>query len=233
MGTVETPWDTEYKKQGIPSSIRAEPSGVLVWALTCWPFIAETPQPKTALDVGCGAGRNLHYMASRGIKPIGVDASIEAVTRAKERINQAALDIRPEVLHHDLANGLPLADASTDFVADIFVYKHQLSASCRNAYRREIARVLTPGGVVLLSLALRDDGYYKDCPAIADPEGLNPRTIIDPIAGIGSVLFSLDEIVAEFSDCFRLEMTWDKARRGMMHGREYVRRTLGSLWIRQ
>lgn len=228
---MTNPWDNEYaKNRGIPSSVRDEPSGVLLWALANWPLLTGRERPERALDVGCGAGRNAACLAERGSEVDAFDGSSAAIERANARA-AATLRNPPRFRVHDLTDGLPFPDASFDLVSDIFVYKHQTAAAARTAYRAELARVLRPDGVLLLSLADRDDGYYSTCPDLpgAAPEGIG-RLIVDPVVGIGSVLFSLDELIAEFSDCFALQMLWRKHKMGPMHGGDYLRRTIATLW---
>jgi hypothetical protein len=91
-----------------------------------------------------------------------------------------------------------------------------------------MARVLRPDGRLLLSLAEASDGYYAACPDLEGPSA--PRTVMDPVAGVASVLFSFEELLSEMSDLFALEMSWHKEKPGLMHGREYIRRTMATIW---
>ena len=217
-------WDGEYARGGIPSSYRESPSGALEWAVKNWPLLTGLDRPATALDIGCGTGRNTCHMASAGIDVLGFDISETALDLARRRACAARF------VKHDLREGLPASDASIDLATDLFVYKHLISSEVRAAYRRELARVLRPTGHVLLSVAEPDDGYYGACP---EPEpGRRPRVIIDPAAGIASVLFTLEELREEFAGCFRLEMAWRKEKPGPMHGATYVRRTAASIWVK-
>lgn len=216
-------WDREYLRRGIPSSYRGEPSGALRWALASWPLLTGQALPRMALDAGCGTGRNAAHMASLGIAVLAFDSSAGALSIARPRCSGVLL------LQHDLRRGIPARDAAFDLAADIFVYKHLLEASERAAYQAELARVLRPGGRLLLSLALPSDEYYGACPALpSGPSG--PPAVLDPETGIGSVLFSLEQLRQELAGRFRLEMSWHKEKPGMMHGRRYLRRTLASLW---
>src|SRR5947209_1502858 len=64
-------WDREYKRAGIPSSFRDDPSGVLVWTLDVWPHVAASARPTAALDVGCGTGRNSIHLGLQGARVVG------------------------------------------------------------------------------------------------------------------------------------------------------------------
>jgi SAM-dependent methyltransferase len=222
-------WDDEYGRGGVPSSIRDAPSGAVVWALENWPRLAGEQTPRRALDVGCGTARNSLHLARHGTRVTGFDASAVAVERGRERVRDAGAQASVELLVHDLQAGLPVAAGEVDLVLDVFVYKHQVQPAARARYRQELRRVLAPGGRVLLSLAEPDDGYYGACPPSPEP-GAGPHAIVDPQVGAGSVLFSLAELEAELADGFALEMAWRKDKPGTMHGREYRRRTLATLW---
>jgi SAM-dependent methyltransferase len=225
---MNTKWDAEYARTGIPSSYRDEASGVVRWLIDNWLRLDGISGPPSAgLDVGCGTGRNTLYLASREVRMVAFDSSARAVELARERARQADLDL--ECFVHDLTDGLPVADGSVDVVLDVFVYKHQLRPDVRAAYRRELARALSPAGRMLVSLAEPMDGYYSTCPPAGDPSA-GPHAIIDPEVGVGSVLFSLQELIDEFSDHFVLEMAWRKQKVGSMHGGEYTRHTLASVW---
>jgi SAM-dependent methyltransferase len=169
-------------------------------------------------------------MALQGIKVLAFDLSAEAIAIAQRRGSECAQGREVIFAQHDLASGIQARSGEFDLVSDIFVYKHQMSPDVRRTYRSEVKRVLSSAGRFLVSLAERDDGYYSGCPDVmpsAEPVG---RPIMDPVAGVGSVLFDLPELVEEMSDCFRLEMSWHKMKAGMMHGKIYVRRTLATIW---
>ena len=224
-------WNCEYHRRGIPSSYRGEPSTVLKWALNNWPLLAGHSLPMTALDSGCGAGRNARYLADHGVAVVGLELSDAAITecRRQRRPQQQP----PAFVHCDVTMGLPLRSAQFDMVCDIFVYKHIVESEARTLYRREISRVLTGNGHLLLSLAEARDEYYASCPDTSDPSSTGhgrTRVVLDLVAGVRSVLFAYDALVAEMSDHFVLDMCWLREQPGLMHGREYVRRTMATLW---
>lgn len=222
-------WDREYERSGIPSSFRDDPSGVLVWGLDVWPHVAASARPTAALDVGCGTGRNSIHLGLQGARVVGFDSSARAIERATERLAQLDDDIDVSFEVRDLQQGLPGEANSYDLVTDIFVYKHQVLASARARYRAEVARILGPGGILLMSLAATDDGYYANCPAL--PEGdYGAPAILDPEIGVGSVLFDLPQLEEEMGDHLRLEMSWHKVKSGPMHGSTYLRSTLATIW---
>ena len=131
----------------------------------------------------------------------------------------------------NLTSSLPVASKSQGLAIDVFVYFHQLSDAERRAYRREIHRVMSPQGVLLVSLATVEDGYYASCPQL-DAAELNSAVDLrwDPEAEVGNILLTMDQFLAEFSDLFELQMTWIKSKLGRMHNKDYQRHTVAALW---
>ena len=97
-------WNREYGRRGIPSSYRDEPSGALLWALANWRRLTGRDTPASALDVGCGTGRNTCYLAGLGARTVGVDFSSAALARARARA--AGLPAAPAFVLADAARGL-------------------------------------------------------------------------------------------------------------------------------
>jgi SAM-dependent methyltransferase len=222
-------WDAEYAHAGIPSSYRDAPSGVVLWVLRNWCHLGGGHLPRRALDVGCGTGRNAAHLASQGIQVSAFDSAPAAVRAARSRVLTAGLEVDLSV--RDLRAGLPAMDHDIDLVIDVFVYKHQTDPAVRLGYRQELQRVLTDGGRVLISVAEPDDGYYGTCPP-SPQSTASPRAVLDPVLGLGSVLFSLGDLEKEMAGILDLEMAWRKVQVGDMHGKNYVRRTLATLWRR-
>lgn len=97
------------------------------------------------LDAGCGTGNNLRHLAARG-GAVGIDISEEAVRLCRERGVPAT---RGSVL------ALPFRDGSFDVVTSFDVLYHRWVTDDAAAVR-ELARVLRPGGILLVRVpALR------------------------------------------------------------------------------
>lgn len=126
-------------------------------------FVARTfgnGEGKSALEVGCGPGANLWYLAREGFETCGVDLSPVAVEQARKRLLEMG------ALNADIRIGdfrkLPWPDSSFDLIVDI----EALSSGTRDvidAAVTEIHRVLKPGGWVFSKI------FRFDCDDIATP----------------------------------------------------------------
>ena len=106
---------------------------------------AEAPGPRRLLDAGCGTGFNLLALSRLG-RATGVDLAPEAIAYCRERGVRTA---RASLL------ALPFPDAAFDAVTSFDVIYHAWVTDDRAAVA-EMARVLRPGGVLLVRVpALR------------------------------------------------------------------------------
>jgi len=95
-----------------------------------------------ALDVGCGPGRNAIWLASAGFDVDAVDLSPRALEWARERAEQAGVQVR---FHCGDLFSLPLPSGQYDLVYDHGCL-HHLPPHRRVSYLALLDRVLRPGG---------------------------------------------------------------------------------------
>lgn len=95
------------------------------------------------LDAGCAAGEHSAWLVANGARVVALDAS-----EAMVRLARARLGATVRVLRADLARPLPLADASFDVVVSSLTlhYVERWVPALR-----ELARVLRPGGRLVVS----------------------------------------------------------------------------------
>ena len=111
------------------------------------------------IDIGCGTGRFLDFckQAWPRLPALGVDLSEAYVAEAKGHLRRWCW------IDFIVANGeaLPVPDDSQDAVTSIFMF-HELPPKVRRTVLRECARVLKPGGRLVLidSLQIGDQPDY-------------------------------------------------------------------------
>jgi ubiquinone/menaquinone biosynthesis C-methylase UbiE len=111
------------------------------------------------IDIGCGTGRFLDFVKQSWprLPTLGLDLSEAYIKHARRHLKQRAR------LNLAVANAeaIPVPDASCDAVTSIFML-HELPPQVRRTVIREAARVLRPGGrlVVVDSLQRGDEPDY-------------------------------------------------------------------------
>jgi SAM-dependent methyltransferase len=101
------------------------------------------PDELSFLDVGCGPGESDRFLEGRVGELAGIDVSRKMVERARRR--------NPWATYRDYAEGdrIPFEDASFDVCFAVCVFHHVPRAQ-RVPLVREMKRVCTPGGIIVL-----------------------------------------------------------------------------------
>jgi cyclopropane fatty-acyl-phospholipid synthase-like methyltransferase len=129
----ETPWDTGVT----PPELRAVVEGGRVTS-------------GRALDLGCGTGTNVIYLAQHGFQVVGVDISSRAISRAQRKVQRAGLSQQAHVYAGDVTrlDTLPV-NGSFDLAFDVGCF-HVLDMPGRGRYAAGLASRMKPGGLYLL-----------------------------------------------------------------------------------
>ena len=152
------------------------------------------------LEVGCGPGANLWYMAREGFSVYGIDGSRTAIEMARGRLDAECPGWKGQLWCADLRE-LPIEDARMDGVIDN-------EAACCNPFEEsgqiysEMARVTKPGGK-LFSRTFAS-GCWGD--GTGEPLGRDAwRVAAGPLQGKGLARFTRREDIAGLMGGFRIE----------------------------
>jgi SAM-dependent methyltransferase len=147
------------------------------------------------LEIGCGPGANLLFLARHASVLAAIDFSRTAIARADQRLAQL-LDVNlPKI---DLRCGdlslLPWSDSAFDMVVDIFALYANPTVKIKQALG-EVARVLSPGGLMYSKVwSVANIDHYK----LGDPDlesGTFSNSHAGPCANMGvSHYFESSEI---------------------------------------
>lgn len=109
------------------------------------------PHGARILDLGCGTGQFLAYLASRrpDLNIIGLDASADMVRVGSQELRRAGLDRRVRLLHGDMREFRNWIPAGTDLISSIFSLHHLSTRDDLLACMREISATLADQGTRL------------------------------------------------------------------------------------
>ena len=147
---------------------------------------APRQKPRAAvrvLEIGCGAGNNIWFLAREGFQAYGIDGSATAITHARDRLayERLAADLRVG----DFTE-LPYADDLFDLVID----RCALTCVGRSAAARvvaEVARVLTPEG--RFHFNPYSTAHTSHRTAFPGPDGVTTGIHTGTVTGVGDLCF--------------------------------------------
>lgn len=178
----------------------------------------------SVLDLGCGNGRNLIYLAKNfGVKGVGYDISTAAINKA----SNASQDLLLSYTARSIAGPLDLPDNSQALVLDMMT-SHFLNEKERIFLRDEIHRVLMPGGFLFMKTFLADGDLHtrrllKDHPATEE------GTYIHPVIGVPEHAYEEEELINFLSEKFIIHKIY-RSHKHVLKGKARKRRTI-SLYV--
>ncbi|MBI5723806.1 MAG: methyltransferase domain-containing protein [Planctomycetes bacterium] len=98
------------------------------------------------MEMGCGAGPNLIWLAQKGIKVSGVDIAPTALELARNNLAHAGYSGKIGQLVEASVCKTPFADGTFDGILEACVFQH-LAKEDRIAAFNEVRRLLKPGGL--------------------------------------------------------------------------------------
>lgn len=116
--------------------------------------LADAMQPGKVLDLGCGYGRTVRYLAARGWTADGVDFVELAIDEARKRLGEVPFAKRVRFFHSTVT-AMPYLDQPYDLIVDIGCM-HSLTEASLRAYAAEVTRLLQSGGTYLLFAHIND-----------------------------------------------------------------------------
>jgi SAM-dependent methyltransferase len=172
------------------------------------------------VDVGCGNGRNLVYLAQHfGCRGYGFDISSAAIAAAKRVSTE--LPLKFEV--RSLDKNIEIPDESQHLVLDMMA-SHFLNQSGRQNLRDEIYRILKPGGWLFLKTFLRDEDLHTERLLKEFPTD-EPGTYIHPVIGVPEHTYYEAELLEFLEEKFIVHKVY-RSHKHISHGKARKRRTV-------
>ena len=140
-------WDDKY---AAPGYRRGAAPAALIRGVA-----AALPREGRVLDIACGEGQNLIYLAERGLSGVGVDISEVGLEKCYELAIERGVADRLTLLRHDLDDGLPALPGSFDVILCFHFHDPSLYPRLRG--------MLAPGGRLVVE-TLTDENIELGLP---------------------------------------------------------------------
>jgi len=148
----EATWDALFGEFYLRAYAGAQPPDAAQVQALAAARLAACPDGGDVLDVGCGFGRHAVPLAEAGYRIVGVDRSQTFLDEARRRAGAARW---PQLVQADYRQ-LPFAGASFDAALNLFTSLGYLGDDEDTRVLGEIARVLRPGGRLVVETMHRD-----------------------------------------------------------------------------
>ena len=215
-------WDNEYTKGG--NLKLSTEVGEDLAKFTRW-LSRETGKEilnptASVLDMGCGNGRNLIFLAKNfGMRDFGYDISSAAIAEAKRL--SSGLPVSYET--RSMAGDIPLSNESQEMVLDMMA-SHFLNENERTHLHAEVFRVLKPGGWFFIKTFLRDGDLYTER-LLKEYPGKEDGTYIHPVIGVPEHVYFEDELIDALEKHFVIHKVY-RSHKHVFKGKAQKRRTI-------
>jgi ubiquinone/menaquinone biosynthesis C-methylase UbiE len=157
---------------------------------------------KRVLDLGCGTGRHMLYLARRGFEVYGIDVAKEGIKIARQCLKDSK--IRANLKVGSIYEKLPYQDNFFDAVISIRVIHHAGIKDIKKLIR-EIKRILKPKGLIFVTVRKKISQKSR-----LKFKAIAPRTYV-PMEGdekgVIHYLFNKELLMKEFQD-FKIHDFW-------------------------
>lgn len=214
-------WDAEYKNPKLVSGT-LEPQLDFKHFIKFWrKTTKQALEGARVLDLGSGIGKHALFLAERGAKVEGVEISGTAVQKAQTVTKERGYESQITYRKQSVGAAYPFPDAHFDLVIDVLT-SNSLRANERDAYLRESARVLKPGGWMFVKI-LCLDGDANARALLEKFPGKEPGMYRMPGLGLEEHVFIEQEFKNFYSRLFTIKKLEKKSSYTSFEGKSYKR----------
>jgi len=209
-------WDEEHKKPNVLLQTDSEEgsSGIKKF----WSYLETHHIPVSrGIEMGCGKGRNVIWLAGKGLEMHGFDFSPVAIEEAKRRAKSVGID----TAHFKVQDATLDWDYESDyfdFAVDCFATTDIESEAGRRAAVTELYRVLRPGGYLLAYLLSTEDEFHKE---MVEKDPAAERNAFHHSTGKFEKTFDQEEIDKQYS-AFTVVESRRVEKQAEFFGKEYA-----------
>ncbi|MBU1083864.1 MAG: class I SAM-dependent methyltransferase [Candidatus Omnitrophota bacterium] len=158
-------------------------------------------QGKKICDIGCGTGRNMYFLRTRGFDVHGVEITEPIVDKVRQNLKKAGVD-KAEV-RVGTNDNIPFEDGFFDYLLSWNACYYMGDSDDFGKHVRELSRVLKKGGYLIMSIPQKTCYYYEGSETLKkgyriirnDPFNVRNGAVL-------RIFEDVDEIKEEFSGNF-------------------------------
>jgi len=142
-------WEDSFDEAIARQAYNTAPVEALVRTVSYWlrdRYTLEQQKDLHFMEMGCGAGPNLLWLANKGIRVSGVDIADNALQLCRRNLERAGVGDRIGELVAASATQTPFESGTFDGILEACVFQH-LDKAERVAAFAEVGRLLKKGGV--------------------------------------------------------------------------------------
>jgi cyclopropane fatty-acyl-phospholipid synthase-like methyltransferase len=126
-------------------------------------------KPGKALDIGCGTGTSVTYLASKGFDAYGLDISKVAIRKALAKARDLGVECNLRTMDFLDIEAVSKLSTTFDVILDVGCF-HSLSSHERLTYKESLNFVSQPGSIYLLWCFLRGSRWSYGPPGVDQDE---------------------------------------------------------------
>lgn len=167
-------WEKSFAEQVARGAYNTAPVEAVIRTVSYY-LRSRYPEPRGAglkfLEMGCGAGPNLIWLAQKGIDVSGIDIAPTALELTRKNFEVSGLTSHLKELVEGSVTHTPFADGTFDGIIEACVFQH-LDREGRQSAFAEVSRLLKPGGLFVGYMLNADHSVFQTStvpPNLSDP----------------------------------------------------------------
>ncbi len=187
-------WEEEHLSPKVLKQMDSDKPSSGVLKFWKWLEVNKIGKEINGIEMGCGKGRNVIWLAEQGVGMTGFDFSKEAIKEAKKRAHNEKIRNKIKFIVHDAIKTWPFRSNSFDIGIDCFATTDMETIKGRKFAVSELIRVIRSGGLILAYVLSIDDEYYKEM--IKKSPADEKKAFLNPISGKFEKTFDRLEILS-------------------------------------
>lgn len=172
-------WEDSFDEQIARGAYNTAPVEPLIRNVAYW--LRDQPKldrPFHFLEMGCGAGPSLVWLAQKGIRVSGVDIATNALELARMNLARNGYEKLTGTIAEASVTDTPFPDGTFDGIIESCVFQHLPKADRVKAFQ-EVARLLRPGGLFVGHMLADSHTTFQKLKATQMPDDLGSLSLND------------------------------------------------------